>query len=161
MSLFLYLLAGLFILAGIAGSIIPVLPGPVLGFLGILVLYLSKADYISLNVLLVFGFFTALITVLDYIIPVYGTRIFRGSKFGIWGCTLGAFFGLFYPPFGFIIGPLIGAFVGETLTGSGFKTAFRSSLGAFLGFLAGTGLKLILTLYMAYYYGKFLIKILA
>ncbi len=154
MDYVLYILSGLLITAGIIGSILPVLPGPIVGYAGLVLLYFTGNHPFTITFLVVFAILTLIVSVIDYIIPIYGTKKFHGSKYGMWGSTIGVFAGMFFFPFGIIAGPFIGALVGELITGKGLKIAFSSAFGSFVGFLAGTGLKLILTVSMGFYYGK-------
>lgn len=145
-------------LIGLLGSFLPVLPGPILSWVGLLLLYLtSKVE----NNYWVLGFtlvITVVISILDYVIPAKGTKRFGGTKYGIWGTNIGLVVGLFIPPFGFIVGPFIGAFVGELLRNSKDKNgAFRAAMGSFIGFLVSTFMKfavclsfLILYSYLAF-----------
>src|SRR5690606_13567390 len=94
---------------------------------------------------------TVVVTVLDYVIPLYGTKRFGGTKYGIWGCTMGLVVGIFVPPWGLIIGPFIGAFIGEVIGNTNSEHALKAAFGSFLGFLFGTLLKLIASAVMFYY----------
>ncbi len=154
MSYFLYGLSGILIILGVIGSVLPVLPGPFLSFAGITILYFLEKS-IGLSFVFIFAAIMVLVTIMDYIIPIYGTKRFHGSRYGIWGSTIGVFAGFFYPPFGFIVGPFIGAFLGEILSGKGIRGSLKAALGSFIGFLAGTGLKLIYALVCAFYYIKY------
>ena len=101
------------------------------------------------------GFLAVFFTVLDYIVPIWGTKRFGGSKAGVWGSTIGLIVGLFFfPPIGIILGPLIGAIVGESMQGSEFKDSLRAGMGSLLGFLLGTGVKLISSGLMTWYFFK-------
>jgi uncharacterized protein YqgC (DUF456 family) len=103
--------------------------------------------------LIIYALLTGLVALLDYVIPIYGTKKFQGSKYGIWGSTAGLIIGiLFFFPLGIIAGPVLGAFIGEIISGKTKDRAFKSAMGSFLGFLAGTALKLILSMSMAYQY---------
>jgi len=149
----LAILSGLLILTGIAGSILPVLPGTPLCWLGLLVLHFTKyADY-STTFLVVTALVMIVISMLDYLIPMWGTKRLGGSKAGVTGSTIGLIVGLFFGPFGIIFGPFIGAFLGEILANkSEFRVALRSATGSFIGFLLSTGLKLIYGGFTAFYF---------
>ena len=156
MDVFLAIVAGLLILSGIVGSVVPVLPGPPLGFMGILVLHFTAYADFSTTFLIVFGIIAMAITVVDYLVPAWGTKKFGGTKYGRNGAMVGIIAGLFFfPPLGIILGPFVGAFVGELIHDSADTSkALKSGLGSFVGFLLGTGLKLIISLIFTYYYVK-------
>jgi len=134
-------------IVGIFGSFLPILPGPALSWIGILLLYLTHKVTTNYWVLGVTLLLTLVISILDYVIPVKGTKRFGGTKYGIWGTNIGLVVGLFFPPFGFILGPFVGAFIGEYMTNSNDKdAAFKAAFGSFIGFLASTFMKFVLCL---------------
>ena len=142
---------------GVIGSIIPGLPGPPLSWVGFLLAYLAKGtassgNPMSLAFLLVWLAVVAVVTLLDYIVPAKFTRLTGGSTYASRGAIAGLLIGLVVPPVGMIAGSLICAFLCEFLLGGkGMKDSLKSSLGAFLGFLTSTGLKLICSAVMMYY----------
>lgn len=143
----------LFIISGILGGILPVLPGPPLSYVGLILLHLTERYQFSTNFLIVWGVITVVVYVLDYLIPIWGTKKFGGSKRGVWGSIIGLLVGMFlFPPFGIIVGPFLGAVLGELSSGKQSREAFRSGLGSFLGFMVGTLLKLIVSGMMAWYF---------
>jgi len=147
MDIFLILLGFIFTLLGIAGSFLPVLPGPITGWIGLLLLYLTDAVPMSYTFLGITLAISILIWVLDYTIPAMGTKRFGGSKYGAVGATVGLIIGLILPiPLGFVIGAFVGAFVGEMIYNSNFKRALKAAFGSFIGFLASTTLKFIVSL---------------
>ena len=149
----LMILSGICIVVGIMGCILPVLPGPPVSYAGLILLQLTSRHPFTIVFLIMFATLTILVTILDYVIPVYGTKKLQGSKYGIWGSAVGLFIGLiFFSLPGIIIGPLLGAFLGELISGKKPDKAVRSSLGSLLGFLVGTAIKLIVSLVMAYYF---------
>lgn len=155
MDYFLLGIGIILIIAGLLGCILPIIPGPPLSFLGILVLHFTKfADYTT-NFLLLLAFIAILVTVLDYIVPVWGTKRFGGTKAGMWGSTIGMIIGMiFLGPLGLILGPLVGAIIGESIQGANNKDALRAGFGAFVGFLTGVGLKLAASIYITWHFFK-------
>ena len=100
------------------------------------------------------GIIALAVTILDYIVPVWGTRKFGGSKYGTRGATIGLVIGLFLGPLGLIIGPFIGAFVGELIFKDNINYAIKAGFGSLLGFLTGIGLKLAASFVMTFYFVK-------
>ncbi len=154
MDIFLVILSLLFMVLGIIGSFLPVLPGPLTSWIGLLILYFTDAIEISSTFLIVTFIIAIAIWVLDYIIPAMGTKQFGGSKSGMIGTTLGLIIGLFSPiPFGIIIGPFIGALIGELINDNDINKATKAAFGSFLGFIASTFLKFIIAII---YFGFFI-----
>lgn len=155
----LIILAGaILMLLGILGSFLPVLPGPPLSYAGLLALQLLPEPAYSTRFLLIYAGLTLLVTVIDYVVPVYGSKRLGASKYGIWGSTIGLIAGLFFfPPFGIIVGPFLGAVAGELIHGKNTYDALKSGLGAFLGFVTGTLLKLAFCLWLTYHFIRVLI----
>lgn len=110
----LWLLLGiLLLLGGLAGCLVPLLPGPPLCYAALLLLQLNSHVSFSFKFLLIWAVVVAVVTLLDYVIPLYGTRKFGGTPYGIWGCTLGLLAGFWLGPLGIVFGPFMGAFMGE------------------------------------------------
>lgn len=142
----------IFILIGILGSFLPVLPGPPISWVGLLLLYLTKAVPDNWWFLGITLFFALLITVLDYVIPAMGTKKFGGSKAGMIGTVVGLLVAIFFPvlgPFGIIVWPFVGALVGELSNKADKNTALKAAFGSFLGFLTGTFMKFLITVIYA------------
>ena len=143
---------------GIIGSVTPALPGPPLSWVGLLCLYIwgsgtnGAGEPMTTTFLLVWLGIVIVVSVLDYIVPAWFTKLTGGSKYGSWGAMIGLFLGLIYPPVGMILGSVAGAFVAELLfAGKDTMTSVKSAIGAFLGFMFGTGLKLICSAVMLFY----------
>lgn len=154
------LLAVLAIIAGIigiVGSVVPGLPGPPVSWVGMLLAYFaggtaSDGDSMSLVLLIVWLVVTIVVSVLDYVIPAKFTRLTGGSKAASAGALVGLVVGIFLTPVGMILGSLIGAFLAEMfIEDKGASASLKSAFGAFLGFICGTGLKLIASGVMMYY----------
>lgn len=141
-------------LIGIIGCLVPVLPGPPISFIGLILLHLSRFGNFSTTALITLGAIALAVTLLDFIVPVWGTKKFGGSKYGIRGATIGLVIGLFLGPLGLIIGPLLGAFVGELIFKDNINYALKAGFGSLLGFLTGIGLKLAASLIMTFYFVK-------
>ncbi len=152
MDIIWIIIASAFILGGIVGSVAPLLPGPPLSYLGFLVVQLRTDPPFSLKFMLIWAIIVAIVSVLEYVIPIYGTRKFGGSKYGLWGCSIGLFAGLFFGPWGIIPGPFVGAFIGELIANNQSDQALKAALGSFIGFLFSTLLKLVVCVVMAWYF---------
>ncbi|RAW02829.1 DUF456 domain-containing protein [Pseudochryseolinea flava] len=144
-------------LGGIAGSVLPFLPGPPLCFVGLLLQQLKTDPPFTAEFLWVWAGITIAITILDYYVPIYGTKKFGGSTYGVWGCTIGLVIGIFFGALGIIFGPFIGAFIGELIANTNTKQAWRAAFGSFVGFLVGTLIKLVACFVMSYYFIKYTI----
>jgi uncharacterized protein YqgC (DUF456 family) len=143
MDIFLLTIGFLFVMLGLIGSFLPVLPGPLTSWLGLLILYFTSIvpmNYTFLGITLAIAIF---IWVLDYIIPAIGTKRFGGSTYGVYGTTIGLLIGLFSPiPFGILLGAFLGAFIGEMLHDKkNTKRAFRASIGSLLGLITSATIK--------------------
>jgi len=155
MSDYILLISGIILMIlGIIGCLVPVLPGPPLSFLGLILLHFSRFGHFSKSTLITLGAIAVVVTILDYIVPVWGTKRFGGSKYGTRGATVGLIIGFFLGPMGIIIGPLIGAFVGEMIFKDDIHYATRAGFGSLLGFLTGIGLKLAASFIMTFYFVK-------
>lgn len=132
----------IFLVVGLLGAVLPILPGPPLSFAGMMVIHFTPTHSFPLSQLIIFGFFAVLIVAIDIILPIYGTRKTGGSKNGMYGATVGLILGLFMlPPLGIFIMPFIGALIGEMMNDKKFAQALKAATGSFLGLLAGTFLK--------------------
>lgn len=152
-DVFLAILGAICLLIGTVGCVVPVLPGVILAWAGLLSAYFSYYCTIPTALLVATGITTAIVSVLDNIIPIYLTKKTGGSKAGMWGSTIGLIAGIFVGPWGIVLGPFVGALVGELIHDNrDTKRAIKSASGAFLGFLLGTGLKLVLCGFLIWIY---------
>jgi len=143
MDIALLILAGIFMLVGIIGCVIPGLPGAPFSYAGLWIAQATDRVDFSWQMLLVWGIVVVVVSVLDYIVPAWGTKQFGGTKYGVWGSTIGVFAGLVFGAVGVIVGPLLGAVIGELIGGKEMEEAIRAGWGSFIGLLCGTILKLI------------------
>lgn len=159
MDLLLLILGLFFCLLGIVGSFLPVLPGPPLSWIGLLLLQLTSVVplsgwFLGSTCLVALG-----VTLLDYWIPVLGTKKFGGSRAGMIGTILGLLFALIFPILGLpgiLIWPFAGALLGELYNKANAQQAFTAAFGSFIGFLTGTLLKFILGVV---YLGLFIVEV--
>jgi uncharacterized protein len=143
----------LFLLVGIVGCIIPMLPGPPLAYLSLVLLQLTAKAPFDANFMILWALITIGVTLLDFWVPIYGTIKFGGTKTGARGAAVGLIVGLFFlPPIGLIIGPFAGAFIGELIAGQPSNLALKSAIGSFIGFVAGTLMKIAVCLVIGYYF---------
>jgi len=154
MDTVLIIIAGILMLAGIAGCIIPAMPGPPLSFLGLIVMEFTSARPYSASLLVIYALLTIGVVIADYILPILGAKRFGSSKYGIWGAIIGLILGPFlFPIIGVLIGPFVGAALGEIIGNKkNFEDSLRAGLGSFLGFFSGMVLKIIISLLMFYHY---------
>jgi uncharacterized protein YqgC (DUF456 family) len=156
MDIFLLIIGFFFMLLGILGSFLPVLPGPPISWIGLLLIHLTKTvkdDWVFLGITLAVALF---VFALDYIIPVVGTKKFGGTKAGMFGTTVGLLVAIFFPVlgiFGIVIWPFIGALVGELINKADSGSAMKAAFGSFIGFLTGTFLKFVIAVI---YFGFFI-----
>jgi len=156
MDILLACLGFLFMIIGVLGSFLPVLPGPPLSWIGLLLLYLTNAVPNNWVFLIITLAVALIVFTLDYIIPALGAKKFGGSKYGVIGTTIGLLVAIFFPIlgiFGIIIWPFIGALIGEMLNKTDSKTAVKAAFGSFVGFLTGTFIKFIVAII---YFGFFI-----
>lgn len=150
MDILLIVLSFLLLVLGLAGCILPVLPGAPLSYAGLLVLQLSDTVSFSPFQLITWFVCVVVLQVLDYVTPLLGSKYSGGTSHGNRGCVAGTLVGLFFMPWGIIIGPFAGAVVGELLGGSDLHRALRAGIGSLVGFVLGTLLKICICLYFLY-----------
>ena len=154
MDILLCVIAVMLALVGIVGSVVPGIAGPPFSFLGVLALMFASSHPVSMLLFIVALVLCVLITILDYVFPVWGTKKFGGTKAGTRGSTIGLIVGLLVTvlfPVGFmavLIGPFVGAYIGEINNNVPQNQALRSAFGSFVGFLAGTFTKIVYSVAM-------------
>lgn len=143
MDIVLLILAFFMMLIGLIGCIVPGLPGTPIAYVGLWIAQATEKIHFSWQFLLIWGIVVVIISVLDYVVPAWGTKHYGGTKWGVWGSTIGVFVGLFFGAMGVIFGPLVGAVIGELISGKQLNDALKAGWGSFVGILFGTILKLI------------------
>jgi uncharacterized protein YqgC (DUF456 family) len=152
-SVLLVALGVLLLLVGFLGCVLPMLPGPPIAYLALFCITLERGwQAYSLTELVLLGVLTAVVTVVDLLLPVLGAKKRGASRAGIWLSMVGLLVGTFvFPPFGFLLGAFVGALAGELLAGKG-AGSIRPAWGVFLGTVAGVGLKLACCAVIAWYF---------
>ena len=143
MDIVFLILAFFMMLIGLIGCIVPGLPGTPIAYIGLWIAQATEKIHFSWQFLLIWGIVVVIISVLDYVVPAWGTKHYGGTKWGVWGSTIGVFVGLFFGAMGVIFGPLVGAVIGELISGKQLNDALKAGWGSFVGILFGTILKLI------------------
>ena len=157
MTYFLIVLAIVLSIIGLVGAVVPGIAGTPFSFLGLLALSFVDSITYSATFLVIMALIGAVVFALDYVVPVWGTKKFGGTKSGVRGSTIGLFLGLFITfifPIGFIVvllGPFVGAYIGEKMAGTEDHLAWKSAFGSFVGFLLGTGIKLVYASFCIYF----------
>ena len=143
-------------LVGLIGCIFPVIPGPSLSFLSLIILsYAMDWEAFSVTFLIIMGILTIVVTALDYIVPAGGAKKYGASKYGVGGSIIGMLTGFFFfPPLGLFVGAFAGALAGELLARKGGKEALRAGWGVFVGIMVGIGLKLAFSGVVLFFYIK-------
>jgi uncharacterized protein YqgC (DUF456 family) len=152
MEVFLIILGVIFLVVGIIGCALPVLPGPPISYLALLVLKIGGVGDVGNLWLIGFGILAIGITLVDYLVPSYVTKRFGGSKYGAWGAGIGLAIGLFVPFVGIFVGTFLGAMIGELIYGNKFEVALKSAFGSFVGILTGTVFKLFVAMAITVYF---------
>lgn len=165
MDYILFILAIVVVIIGFVGDIIPGIPGTPVSYLALLLMHWTDRISYSPQFLVVMGFICVVITALDYVVPVWGTKKFGGTKAGVRGSTIGLIIGILVLPMlgivlgpfgilGILGGPFLGAYIGEKIGGTPDDRAWRSAFGSFIGFLTGTFMKIVYTLVVVFYIVK-------
>jgi len=139
----LYVLAALLVLVGLAGVILPALPGLPLVFAGMLLAaWVDHFETVGPIPLVILGVLTLVSFLVDFWATAHGAKRVGASRKALIGAVLGTFAGLFFAPIGLFIGPFVGALVGELLHGRELGAAARVGFGTWLGIVLAIVLKL-------------------
>ena len=139
-------------IVGLLGTVLPVLPGTIVSYLGMLLIAFRPNSEISLTMLIIWGVLSVAVIVMDYILPAFLSKRFGGTKAGSTGATIGTILGIFGGPIGIILGPFFGAVIGELMAEKlSFNEAIKVGVGSMLSFLVGTFFKLVVGGLMLFY----------
>lgn len=161
MDYVIYLVSVVFIIVALIGDVLPGLPGVPLSYLALILLHFTDKISYSPQMLIITGVICVVITVLDYVVPIWGTKKFGGTKAGVRGSTIGLIVGVLVLPLlgivlgpfgiiGLLGGPFLGAYIGEKIAGEEDHKAWRSAIGSFIGFIAGTFMKVVYSLVVGF-----------
>jgi uncharacterized protein YqgC (DUF456 family) len=148
------IIGAILILLGLVGSVLPVLPGPPLSFIGIFLLALTRnfSPPLTPTLIIIMLAIMITVTVVDYFLPLIGAKKYGASKWGIYGSIVGMIIGVFFSPIGMLLGAFIGAVLVEWMVSRKERQALRAGWGIFIGSILGTILKLGASGIMAYYF---------
>lgn len=151
-----WILAGLIVIAGLVGTVVPALPGIPMMWAGlVLAAWITDFEPVGWGTLGILGVLTVLSVVIDFVAGAFGAQRLGASPRAFWGATLGAVIGIFFGLVGIILGPFIGAVAAELAEGRGAHQAGRSGYGVWVGVILGTAAKLAIAFVML---GIFLMK---
>ena len=142
------------VVLGIIGSVFPGMPGPVLSYAGIVLLFLVKGpETIFIWHLVLFGILLIFLLLADYLAPVLGARLAGSGKRGIYGAIIGALIGIFFiPPLGILIGALVGAVIGEYYSGKRLAESLKAGLGIIVTSVVILAAQIVYSITAAIYY---------
>lgn len=164
MNYILIIVAFVLVIFGLVGAVVPGIAGPPFSYLGMLAIsFVDGVDY-SVWLMVVMGIIGVAVFLLDYLVPVWGTKTFGGTKSGSRGSMIGLIVGILVTTFFsvgcfmLLLGPFFGAYIGEKIAGTRERQAWRSAFGSFLGFLAGTFIKLVYAIVCIFFVFKGLFR---
>ena len=158
MDVLIIILAVVAGIIGVVGSIIPGLPGPPVSWVGLLLLYIWGPEEMPMRVLVIWGIITVIVSVLDYVVPMYFTKVTGGTRYAERGAMAGLILGMIFTPIGMILGSFLGALLSEWYYNrKGFWQALKAAVGSFIGFITGTGMKVLVSCIMMWKIVVFLI----
>jgi uncharacterized protein YqgC (DUF456 family) len=152
----LIILGFILVCAGIIGCVLPIIPGPPVVYLALIMISIARRwEAYSPGFLIVMGCVTAVVTALDYVLPLITAKKYGASKYGVWGAVLGMLLGaIFFPPFGLLIGAFLGAVGFELIFNEETRQSMKAGLGVFMGIILGIFVKLGASGVMAYFFIK-------
>lgn len=147
MDIVLIILGSIMLLLGIIGCIAPIIPGPPIAYLALIAaeFHSTAGEILTGKTLFWYAVLVIAITIVDYFLPIWGTKKFGGTDAGKRGSIIGLIFAFIFPvlgPLTILVGPFAGAVIGELIAGQDNRVALRSGVGSFLGFVGGVILKL-------------------
>lgn len=149
MTIIIWLLALVLVTLGVAGLVLPAIPGPLLLFAGLLMAAWAEAfAFVGAKTLVVLGVLAGLALLADFIAGAFGARRYGASPRSVVGALLGAVVGVFFGLPGLLLGPFIGAVLGELAARGNLRAAGRAGWGATIGLILGTAAKVAIGITM-------------
>ncbi|MBL0143316.1 MAG: DUF456 family protein [Betaproteobacteria bacterium] len=147
--LFFHVIAAILVIVGLAGTVMPILPGIAFVFGGLLLsAWADGFQRVGTVTLAILGILTALAVLADFAASAFGAKKMGASPRAVMGATVGAVVGIFFGLPGLVLGPFVGAVVGELSANRQLLHAGRAGLGTWLGLLLGSIAKLTLAFLM-------------
>ncbi len=153
MEIIILITAVILLMAGLVGCLLPVIPGPPLSFVALLLIHFTPYAGFSASFLVIMAAVTVAVTLIDLVLPVWTVKKTGGSRYGLWGAAIGMIIGiLLFFPLGLVIGAFAGAVIGELLNGRSVSESIIAGTGSFIGFMLGTGIKLAASITITIYF---------
>ena len=149
-DIFILLIASAFLILGFIGSILPILPGPIISYIGLIFVHFFTSFKFSQSEIVFYTILTGIVFFSDYILQFIGVKKLGGEKYAMYGTIFGIIVGIFFAPIGLVLGPFLGALLGALKDNKAEGQAIGIAMGALIGFLFGTLLKIIFSLYILY-----------
>ena len=136
------------LLIGVAGTLLPLLPGIPLMFLAILIYgFIDNWQNITPLYAVSIGFIAIFSVLVDYFSGIWGAKKYGATKQGTWGGVIGGILGIFIlGPLGLFIGPFIGVILGELLTGKKLEASLRAATGSLIGVIGGSLIRFLIAI---------------
>jgi len=148
-TLILFILAVISLVGGLAGLLLPLLPGPLLIYIGLfLAAWAEDFIYINWVTLLILGLLMLVAHAIDFIASALGAKRYGAGQKALIGAIIGAFLGLFFGIIGILVGPFVGAVIGQLLEKDDLQSAGRVGVGTWIGFVFGMAAKIAIGLSM-------------
>lgn len=146
---FFWIIGAVLVMVGLAGVVLPGLPGAIIIFAGLFfAAWAEQFSYVGTGTIIVLALLTVIIYLIDIVAGYFGVKKFGASKWAAVGAALGALIGMLFGLPGILAGPFIGAVIGELSTHGNFSQAGKAGIGAWIGIIFGTAIKLALSFTM-------------
>ncbi|MGM0674978.1 MAG: DUF456 domain-containing protein [Spirochaetota bacterium] len=154
LTILMTVLGSVAVIVGLIGCVVPVLPGPIVSYLALVLISLAGGwDLYSVATLIILAVLAVGTTVMDSALPAMSSRKAGAGRAGVWGSILGMLIGtIFFPPFGMIIGAFLGALVFEIVFNPENRAPLKAAMGVFKGTVLATLLKIVAAGIIGFYF---------